>query len=330
MKVNKNIRFAIIILIVFLMDFISIFPQQNKIDTTKDINSFTSENLVNGVPGTLKKINFFSKQNNFSYALIYSDQSDSIYFVHKNTVLDSDSNLLILTSKGVMNKFEYLIFNRINNKELFASTLLKIPYGKNLGIKIYFLAAENKILYHINENEFSQGFPLNSVNKYRSKHNINIVFGIRDEMFFIPNYSFNSGMIPENIHLVFGIRILEMAEIYGKAGIMGVYNDFGGGIDYGIYLQVNFLETSLYGIVGINYSGLYGQLPHGLNYGNEGLLKCFCFGVGYETSKNFEMDVIYYDPSSRIIVSRDFANFYDLEQINRGFIGIGFQYSFIL
>ncbi len=320
-----------IILLAFLfISYSIIFAQQNKIDTTQDINSFTYENLVPGVPLTLKEINFFSKQDNFSYSLIYRSQSDSIYFVHKNTVLNSDSNLLILTSKGVMNKFEYLIFSKTNNKELFASTLLKIPYGKSLGIKIYFLPAENKLLYHINENETYQDSPLNSINKFKSKYDINIVLGIRDEMFFIPNSSFNSSIIPENIHLTFGIRILELAKVYGKVGIMGIYNDFGGGIDYGLFLQVNILKTSLYGTIGIDYSGLFGQLPHGLNYGNEGSLKCFCFGVGYETSKHFEMDVIYYVPSSKIVVSRDFANFYDLEQINRGFVGLGFQYSFIL
>jgi hypothetical protein len=163
----------------------------------------------------------------------------------------------------------------------------------------------------------------------------NFELGIRDDFIIMHGRYFNrdevSSGIPFNLHLAAGVRFLK----HYKADLRFGFNvpsggDFEGS-DAGIYLLADLFNTDLFATSGIDFFSV-GSISHG-SASNAGgsLITFYCFGIGYNTSENFELDIIYYVPDHKTY-GQDASWGPNAETIYRtvnGLFRIGFQYSFI-
>jgi hypothetical protein len=326
---NGEVKMMIKTFLFIAIFSVVLFGQQNSRINVN--NSYTSARLVVGVPAPLAKIRYFSPQNSISHAVVYNNEVDSLYFVVKSLAADSNSYFLVLTSNGVMRNYDSLNLEQVGKDTLHAMGTLKTAGEKPFNIALYYLPKYRVILYSIRrENNF-----FSSTSKFLSEYNVDFELAIRDEMYFIYGNPLNSGIMPLNFHLTIGLGFLKYFKVYLAFGLMRIYYRDAGGVDYGFFLEANFFKTNIYGIVGLDYSGIFGsQLPHDMSFGNEGALKSLCLGGGYRLSKNFSVDLLFYLLKSRVVINHDPYEGYGTEEapdekINRGFIGLGFQYSFI-
>lgn len=168
---------------------------------------------------------------------------------------------------------------------------------------------------------------------------IGFEIGIRDELYlmFANLSSSNStgsantleaGFPLMNIHLTAGIRVLDNYRIYLQYGYAYVYEDFNG-FDGGIFLEAN-LYAGVYGLVGIDFLNKFGS-SHGLSSSNEKSFTFYCAGVGYQFSKNFNIELAYYIPNDKVFGYN--VNDYTYQYINKidnGILKLGFEYIFSL
>ena len=130
-----------------------------------------------------------------------------------------------------------------------------------------------------------------------SESNVNVYFGIRDEIIIMFGNLENKNVVktdfPINIHVLCGLKFLKYFKIEVRLGLIYVFEDLGGN-DGGIYMLTNFFTEA-----GIERFHNIGSL-HGRSFSG-GDITFLCFGIGYNTSKNFNLDISYCIPNKRKI-----------------------------
>ena len=175
---------------------------------------------------------------------------------------------------------------------------------------------ENKSLPQ-NDSEFSTNFEL----------------GIRDEIMIMYGKDLNKKVakstLPINFHLAAGVRFLKHYKADLRFGFNYAFEDFMG-FDAGIYLLADLFNTDIFATAGIDHFQV-AQAGHGYTY-TGGAITFYCFGLGYNTSKKFELDIIYCIPDRKIYGHDGEMGIHMNEtyyKIVDGLLKIGFQYSFI-
>lgn len=184
---------------------------------------------------------------------------------------------------------------------------------------------------------------LNSSASLNLNNGIHFELGIRDELILMQANEFSSQdrkfenkvklLLPYNFHLTAGIRFLRYYKIDYRLGILAA-QDYILGIDEGLYFQTSLPNSEFYGVIGLDFFNNNLASDGMTETGGKFIL--YCFGLGYEASRNFNMEILYSIPnnSNRIYAESPAADyggipgqFYD-KKIN-GLIRLGFQYSFI-
>ncbi|HED05600.1 MAG TPA: hypothetical protein ENI61_02815 [Ignavibacteria bacterium] len=313
----------------------SLFAQKNYNAITGNNKDYVSTVLMRGYPVILKGNYYFSQKSNFLYSVIYKNKQDSLYCIIKKAEPDSDKYLLVYSRENVIMGYNYLNSKKITNGRLNLSGEITLSDGTVLIVEIFYQPGNNIIL--------SKVFNKNSDIKFE--------LGIRDEliMMFAKVYSYEKGKIsntveyaynvfpvryniyPLNFHLTLGLSFSKYYKIDFRFGITAVYVDFTG-IDEGIFFKANFFEQKFYGTAGVDFFQNAG-FGHNLSesWGNFTFL---CLGFGYNISRNFIIDLIYYYPTSKVYGNNQVSNYPESGYTNynkvvNGLIKLGFQYSFI-
>ena len=174
----------------------------------------------------------------------------------------------------------------------------------------------------------------------KSESEMSFTFGIRDELIFmsvnIRNNQTNAMFLPINIHLIQGIRFLKYFNISFIVGLLAfsydLNDDFDPGFDWGIFSKTKLFQTNIYAIIGIDFLSNNSSGGHGVTYlsTDNGAITLYCFGLGFEVSKNFSFDISHYVPQNTTFeyVTDIYHNLtYDKKLY--GMTKFGFQYSFI-
>jgi hypothetical protein len=179
--------------------------------------------------------------------------------------------------------------------------------------------------------DITDGYDTVQVKERDYHNNMRFEIGIRDEIFISLGKVKNPSPGPINFHLTIGINFLKYYKIGLKAGIKIVSSDFEG-IDQEIFFTADILKSNIYGIIGLDFFNMMGQLSHGVYYSSHGSFQFLCLGFGYHATKHFDLELVFYIPRSRVVVFPDLFSSQataPAEQINRGLINFGFQYLFI-
>ena len=133
-----------------------------------------------------------------------------------------------------------------------------------------------------------------------------------------------------DIHLSAGFRFLQYYKIDFRFGYYLVYENFGGPNE-GIFLQRYLFNTNIYGIAGIDFFKNIGNSHNSAESGGNFIFTCL--GLGYNGTKNFSLEMIYWIPNKKVFGTNyvfgtnGSVSYYNM--INNGLLGIGFQWSFI-
>ena len=164
-----------------------------------------------------------------------------------------------------------------------------------------------------------------------SESNVNVYFGIRDEIIIMFGNLENKNVVktdfPINIHVLCGLKFLKYFKIEVRLGLIYVFDDFSG-YDGGIYMLTHLFKTNIFTEVGIERFHNIGS-SHGGSFSG-GNITLLCFGIGYNTSKNFNLDISYCIPDKRKIGIDEVIGFRQTyDKVVNGLLRVGFQYSFI-
>ena len=315
--------------LIFILFTLQIFSQEN-LGQQSNINQFTSTKLIKGVPSSLTNIRYFHQIENISYALIFKSGNDSLCFIRKKINTDSIRYILVLTSNKKMVGYKYLNLKKINEDSLFAINNINIH--DKYSVELYYLPNDYSIFYRLLEEN-------------KNKNAVNFELGIRDELaFMFANlYNYRTGSsnyintsTPLNLHLSVGFSFLENYKIDFRFGLLFVYEDYYG-LDKGIFLESKLFKNNFYGVLGIDFFSNGGN-AHGVTVYSQsgGNITSLCFGIGYSTSKNFNIDLTYYLLLNKVygynyVAYDDNGNYINrhYDKINYGVLTLGFQYSFI-
>jgi hypothetical protein len=315
--------------LLFILFPLLIFSQESSGQQPNE-NNFTPAKLIEGVPSALVKNGYFYPPEEISYALILEGKNDSLYFIRKKINSDSINYILVLISNKKITDYDYLNFKKIRNDSLFAVSNIKYQ-------AIYTL----EFCYPPNNYTIYYKFLVEKKNKLP----INVELGIRDEVavMFANYYNYKNGnsnhintFLPLNLHLSIGFRFLENYKIDFRIGLLLLYEDYVG-IDKGIFLETKLFKSNYYGVLGVDFFSNGGN-AHGVAVYSEsgGDVTSLCFGLGYSTSRHFNIDLMYYLPFNKVYgynyVAYDYNENYTgkrYDKINNGVITLGFQYSFI-
>jgi hypothetical protein len=295
-------------------------------------SSFVSSTLTNGVPAPLINNGYFSLLEKISYAAVYHDQNDSIYFISKQLSADSNSYVLVLTSNNRIMNYQFLNLKEIEKNKLFATGIIKEPNEKTFEVEIYYLPNEDLISYRVT-----------SVPKTATKNNLHFALGIRDELILMPenSYSFETNkegfafrtFLPFNLHLCAGIRFYKYYKVDLRFGLIASADVNYWGFDEGIFFSMLLFNSHFYGTAGIDFFNDYGEGHNSAFSG--GNFTFYCLGLGYETSTHFDFDLVYYIPNKEVYgydINTGYGNppyGQTHNKKNYGLITLGFQYSFI-
>jgi hypothetical protein len=180
---------------------------------------------------------------------------------------------------------------------------------------------------------------LDTVTREDLKENLHFELGIRDELIFMLSNEFNSEdrkfentiklLLPYNFHLTAGVKFLRYYKIDFRFGILAA-NDYVFGFDEGLYFQAGLPNSKFYWVIGVDFFN--NNLASDGNTWTGGNFTFYCFGLGYESSKNFSIDILYSFPSGNKVYAKEpsfkMGGRYYEKKIN-GLIRLGFQYSFI-
>ena len=315
--------------LLFILFPLLIFSQEN-LGQQSNVNDFTPAKLIKGVPSLLVKNRYFYPPEEISYALIFKSKNDSLYFIRKEINSDSINYILVLTSNKKIIDYDYLNFKESSEDSLFATTNIKIQ--DKYTFEFYYLS-----------NDFTAYYKL--LVEGKNKLPINIELGIRDEVavIFANYYNYKNGssnyintFLPLNLHLSIGFSFLEKYKIDFRIGLLLLYEDYIG-IDKGIFLESKIFKSNFYGVLGIDFFSNGGN-AHGVQVYSEsgGNVTSLCLGVGYSTSRHFNIDLMYYLPFNKVYgynyVAYDYNGNHNgrrYDKINNGVLTLGFQYSFI-
>ncbi len=155
------------ILLIFFLTSSFLLGQVNTQFPVND--NYISSKLIRGVPASLKNNNYFSPPANTFYAIIYKNNSDSLYFISQKITAGSNKYTLVLTSNNKIVEYDYLNFTKISNDTLYATSSINLPEDKILTLRyltkdniIYFKVINKDIIENINsstnDNKFKLGF----------------------------------------------------------------------------------------------------------------------------------------------------------------------------
>lgn len=305
--------------LIIILIFSSLLLAQDQ--SNKPDSSYISTKLIDGVPISLKNNGYFSQPGNISYAVIYENEADSIYFIVKRLNSDTSIYVLVYTSGGRITSYDFLSFEKAADNRLFAEDEIK-----DFNIKLFYSDKADTIQYKVKKRVSE--IPV-VVSKPKSEYDAFFMLGFEDKIIFA--YEQYRSPFPLNIHFVLGASFLKYYRVYMRLGFM-VVNDNFEGMDGGIFFKAGLFKTDIYAKAGVDFFSMMGQLPHGLTY-NRGGFPLYCLGIGYNVTRQFSVDAMYYIPGSRIIVDHNESTPEFIKQneaINRGFISIDFQVSFFM
>lgn len=318
------------LIIIYSFFLLLIIPQKN-LGQQAGESDYALTKLTNGIPQSLVGNGYFYSFVNISYALIYKTGNDSLYFIRKQVNTDSINYILILTSNSKIVNYDYLNFREINKDSLFAVSTINVDSDSLF--EFYFMPNDNMISFRKREQ--------------RNEIPINIELGIGDEfaVMFANYYNYYSSessnyietSLPLNLYLSFGVSYLELYKIYFKLGILYLYEDYGG-LDKGIFIESKLFKSNFYGVLGVDFLSNSGE-GHGVTVYSEsgGNVNSICFGLGYSTSRHFNIEIMCYLPLNKVYGynyevydhnGNNTGKHYD--KINNGIIKLGFRYLFIL
>jgi len=322
--------------LITLFPFVLFAQQISKFQVSGN-KRYISLKLINGVPKSLENIKYFSPNNKILYALIYKDKTDSIYLINRSSPFCSPEYLLTLTTKGVLNSYDTLKFKKVNSEELFASGMVKDLYDKTFNVVVYYFPEKDSASFDV---KIQDNSPSHSLSEFKSKYDFHFEFGIGDEflLMFAKEYdsrtntygSTNKVSLLPNLHLAAGINFLKYFKIDFKLGLILVDENYYG-IDDGFFFKAELFNTRICGIAGIDFFNDIGEGHNSAESGGSFIL--YSFGAGYETSKNFDIYILYNIQNKKVFGyshNTGYAPFnqtYDM--VFKGLIRIGFQYSFI-
>jgi hypothetical protein len=169
----------------------------------------------------------------------------------------------------------------------------------------------------------------------------NFEFGIRDEAIVIfsnesdeydyPIYKNEvKFLLPINLHLSAGIRFLKQYKIDFRFGII-TNTDYIFGLEEGLFFKADLFNTTFFGTAGIDFFN--NSLANGGTTNPHGKFTFYFIGLGYETSRNFDFDIMYGFPAgNRVYATGPALAVYGgqiFEKKINGLFKLGFQYSFI-
>ena len=291
----------------------SIISQENQ-----NQQDYISLKLIPGIPISLTNNSYFYQPENVSYAILYKNERDTVYFISKKINSDSSNYVLTATTNNRISGYDFLNFKKINDNKIYMTGKINLA-GRAFELELFCFPNDEAILYKfLKKSAFALSFKL----------------GIRDELdLMLVKYragnSIEFGILPINIHLTTGVRFLEHYKIDIRYGIMVIYEDFEG-FDIGIFLQYNLFSSNFYGSLGIDYFNAIGSSHNSGSTG--GSFTFYCLGLGYNVSKHFNLDLMYCFPNEKVFAyyqSDFFSQYQGFNEIDNGLIKIGFQYSFL-
>lgn len=328
-----------LLFLLFIFSFLSIaFAQSN--------DNYSEAKLISGAPKSLDGMKFFSNQKNFSFACIKNSSKDTLYFIIQRINSDSLNFILAYTSNNYLNSYSYMNFSKDENENVHASGNIKSPEGDLLDVNVLYKPDKNSILSMtaIRSVMMAKMPAIEYVTNKAKEIDLSFSIGLRDEFIYMNAnlYNYLGGgssnvaeinLLPINLHIAVGLSFLKIYKIEFRTGIMAVYEDFMG-TESGIFLQANLFHSNFYGTAGFdlfsNGGGAHGVMVYSESGGDINFL---CLGGGLNTSKHFEIDLIYYFPLNKSFGFNQ-VNSYPISQrydkIVNGVIKLGFQYTFIL
>lgn len=137
-------------------------------------------------------------------------------------------------------------------------------------------------------------------------------------------FTLESGLFPINFHLTTGLNYSGNYKIYLIYGFTYILEDFQG-FDRGIFFRAN-LYNNFYGVLGLDFFNKMGS-SHGLSNSPAKNYTFYCLGAGYNFSKHFNIDLMYYMPDEKVFgydTNPESYTFYN--KIDHGIIKLGFEY----
>jgi hypothetical protein len=132
---------------------------------------------------------------------------------------------------------------------------------------------------------------------------------------------------PLNFHLTAGLRFINNYKIYLTGGLMVVYEDFLG-FDGGIFFEASLYNPGPFGVIGVDFFNDSGE-EHNLS-SSGGNFTFYCIGAGYNFSKHFDIDLMYYVPNNKVFGSDlDFQTYQLHNKTDNGLLKLGFEYKFV-
>lgn len=294
-------------------------------------DSYISSKLIKGVPASLKNNYYFSQPENISYAIIHKNDNDTLYFISKKITADSNSYALVLTSNYKITGYDYLNFIKINNDTLVAASSINLPESRIF--ILYLIQKDNTIFSKICEKIYT--VPV----KYSADSSRpNVDFGLRLESIIMSANVENkhrTSVFPFNMQLYVGFGFLKYYKVRIRFGVVpGSTNipfSFKVVLEEGIFLQANLLKSNFYGIGGVSILSNNNECGHGTGdiVYNNGVAIFYCIGLGYETSKRVNLDIMYSVPFDKKF-GYDHHSFpsRDYDRIIYGMVTFGFQFAF--
>jgi len=306
-------------------------------------SSFVSSTLIIGVPFTLKNNNYFSQPEKIYYAAIYHNLKDSIYFISKRLTADSNSYVIVLTSDNKIMGYSYLDFKKINQNNLYTESKIEKSNRETFTVKLFYSPKDNTIRSNVVKNSILQDQLFNSMSNLSAKNNVRFELGIGDEETYLYANADAKNMlkigIPVNIHLYLGLNFLKHYKLDFRYGILYAYEDFFG-FDAVIFFKSNLFHSNFYGKIGADFFSNIGSGAHGVVVytDDSGEVTFLCLGLGYNMSKQFNLDITYYLPFINRVYGYEIVNNYlngylvsqKYDNVAKSLFSLGFQYSFIL
>ncbi len=305
-------------------------------------NNFKTSILIKYIPEALKNNPYFSKREIISGVRIYGVKDDTLYFFSKGEDLKKPNCVIIYTSDNKITAYNYLEFTKVDNNEFYSSCEIKLPNNKNIFIDFYFHPVEESIDYQFFDKKTANSPSSNLISNFESEYESNFEVGFRYELSYMSNRIFNIngyfnsyelGILPINLHLAGGFRFLKNYKLDFRLGLKFIYEDFYGS-EKGIFFQANLFNSKFFGIVGIDFFHNFGESHGVMVYSESGGENTFyCFGVGYQTSKHFNLDITYLIPKNKVYGYNQDNSAYPIiknyDKIVNNLISLGLQYSFI-
>ncbi len=333
-----NFKLLLFLLIAIILNS-SILCQEAHDDQSLQSDNFITSKLIRSIPEAVKNNAYFSGTENILEAKIYSNNNDTLYFFTKEDDINNPNCVLIYTSNNKIIAYNFLKFDKVDSNMFYSSGEIKLPNDKRSLIDFYYQPADEILKYKFILKNSSKSPITTAISDFETNYEANFEVGFRYEFSYMSSKILNGNhsylsyyLLPIplfNLHLTTGFRFLKNYKIDFRIGVKSIYEDFIG-LEEGIFFQANLFNSKIFGTVGIDFFQNGGS-AHGTSAsGGDNMF--YCIGVGYQTSDDFNIDIIYYFPDNKIYGHNIDVNSYpykEYDKIVNNLISLGFQYSFI-